>query len=180
MPRTLAMLWLCALVAGCGTPPASPPPPGRPCTAMPCTDGLDLILRLGPEDAGVGVHRFELTLDERSVQCELAVATLGQVVDGACGDGIGIHLGARTRTVELPSPVPGAVMIGSEPVPGEYEARIEICRFPPGRDHLRAEFSARRDHPFSGSWDHPARGCSGRFPGAWDHLFSGSWDHPTS
>jgi hypothetical protein len=54
------------------------------------------------------------------------------------------------------------------------------CRFPPGRDHLRAEFSARRDHPFSGSWDHPARGCSGRFPGAWDHLFSGSWDHPTS
>lgn len=130
MPRSLAMLWLCALVAGCGTPPASPPPPGRPCTALPCTDGLDLVLRLGPEDAGVGVHRFELTLDERSVQCELAVVTLGQVVDGACGDGIGIHLGARTRTVELPSPVPGAVMIGSEPVPGEYEARIEIFGTP--------------------------------------------------
>jgi hypothetical protein len=73
--------------------------------------------------------------------------------------------------------------LASTPASSRREPRPHVsgrCRFPPGRDHLRAEFSARRDHPFSGSWDHPARGCSGRFPGAWDHLFSGSWDHPTS
>ena len=127
---SLTALSLAASTSGCGSLDPSPPSGGPVCTSMACTDGLDVVLRLAAEDADVGTHRFELMVDGRAVQCELVVATRGDVVDGACGDGIAIHLGARTRTVELPSPVPGSVMIGSEPVPGEYEARIEIFGTP--------------------------------------------------
>lgn len=125
-----------AVATGCAA--AAPPPDtsnqpqqhDRPCTAMACSDQLSVVIHLAPADAAPGRHRFDLTIDGRVVTCSVDVVRAGESVSTTCGAGISVRLGATMRGVEVPSPVPGTVMHGEEPVPGEFQADLDFYGTP--------------------------------------------------
>jgi len=113
-----------SLVSSCAGGGNAPPAP--PCTLLPCSDSVSITAQLTAEQARAGQHVFSVTSDAATVRCELAHTDAASRADAQCVGSVSLSLGPRMETVEVPSPVPGTVMITERAVPGVFEWRAEV------------------------------------------------------
>lgn len=138
--RALALFVVAIGVAGCGgggtggssggTEPSAEPGEHQVCTMLPCLDHVAIVTELSAAQAATGLHRFRIEADGTTVTCTVnhTDATATDFAD--CDGSASLHLGPRTQMVEVPSPVPGTVMVTAQAVPGVFQWGLELSGQP--------------------------------------------------
>lgn len=112
--------------------PLQPPEPAvHICTAMPCSSQATITARMTPAVAARGTHTFRIEGAEHPITCVVEFAGEQSRVFAECaGGGASLHFGPVMRSVEVPSPVPGTVMVGEVPVEGEFSWSVDVYGTP--------------------------------------------------